>query len=324
MSSKNNDLEDYDSIIDDIMNEEDDGSSSDNDNIDVSEDTSDDDFVKDIDSDSLKALNNRHTDSSEDSLFEQFDDDDESADYSSISLDNNEDYAHRFNKLKELSSRQEVSEDVDDIIQRQLETNRNINANKRSNHIAVNLLDVEEESPQYDNKAGDEKRIKIISYTFGGLLVFSVLALFLIIPIISHSSKEVAEEKPQDLNIGEIIGENNDANNNDSSSSGQSNDNNEEEVDIPEDGKKLEYEITTSGDIQSASVAWVNAAGEAEEKTGVSIPWKMAVGAKKNVNPVLAASTNGEGTVTCTIKEDDKEIATKSSSGKSPEVTCQN
>lgn len=335
MSSKEDNIEEYDSIIEDIMND-DSFNDSFNDSYDmaseedqlsnIEDDLEDNDMMKNIDEESLKALDNsKKKRNSEDSLFEQFDNDDEDnddIDYSLLSLSDNEEFSHRFNKLKELSSREDVSEDVDDIIQKQLETNRNINLNKQSNHIAVNLLDIQEEQQYFNNKAGDEKRIKMISFTVLGVLVFSVLALF-IIPIMTTNKQEVAENKPQNLNIGEIIGESNDANNNvEENDTNSNNPSASEEVEVPEDGKKIDYEITTSGDIQSASVAWVNGAGEAEDQTGVSIPWTLSVGAEKNVNPILAASTNGEGTVTCTIKEDGKEIATKSSSGKSPEVTC--
>lgn len=336
MSSKKNN--EYDSIIEDVMNDNDSFEDSFNESynaiseednlshIDEDDLEEDNDLIKNIDEESLKALNNSKNNDPDDSLFEQFDNDDnddnDDIDYSLLSLSDNEEYSHRFNKLKELSSREDVSEDVDDIIQKQLETNRNINLNRKSNHIAVNLLDEQQEEQQFDDKAGDEKRLRIITFGGVGLAIFSVLALFTIPAMMSHNNQEVAENKPQDLNIGEIIGENNNANNTDNSNTDTNSTDSSEEVDIPEDGKKISYEITTSGDIQSASVAWVNGVGEAEDKTGVSIPWNLTVGAKKNVNPVLAASTNGEGTVTCTIKEDDKEIATKSSSGKSPEVTC--
>lgn len=334
-SNEKNNIGDYDSIIDNIMNNDDDSfedsfndsydKASENDNLSEidNEYLEEDNIIKDIDEESLKALNNRtKSNDPEDSLFEQFDDNDDSDDIDyPLSLNDNEEYSHRFNKLKELSSREDTDEDIDDIIQKQLETNRNINVNKQSNHIAVNLLDIEEEQQKFNDKAGDEKRLKILWTSVFALAVFALIAI-LIIPAITNTHKEVAENKPQNLNIGEIIGESNNSNNSDDTDNNNNNTQPSEEVEIPEDGKKIDYEITTNGNIQTASVAWVNGAGEAEDKTGVSIPWTLSVGAKKNVNPILAASTNGEGTVTCTIKEDGKEIATKSSSGNSPEVTC--
>lgn len=284
--------------------------------------------MSDIDYEALEELNRMSPANIKDNTaLHNVPDDLENEDYD---INTSKDMLYAFNDLKELSTRKKSDddEDIEEAFQRQYISNRN-NTNV-SSITGISLIDdpVELSIAKDVKGPGDDNNIRLVKTLVIALVFCVFLSPFLAVYFanMERDNEEVTASSGQNISIGDLIDNNGsiaNSNNNSGEQSQSALPPSTDTVDVPEGGSKITYEISTEGDIRSASVAWVSGVGQTENQAGVTLPWSISIGAQANTNPVLAATTTGSGTVTCKILQDDVQIATKSASGDSPEVTCE-
>lgn len=216
----------------------------------------------------------------------------------------------------------------DDSLLEQVEYNRYV---LDGSDIAedVSLIDDPDESHDKPSRFSEETiRYANMFMWFLGFLLLLVTAVIMISLIVSkNSEKDIASDNyvsPSNNNPvgnGELYspeGEN--------SSNGETSaapiTSNSENMEAPEGGSLVRYEITTQGDISGVALSYIDATGGAESNSGVSLPWSTTVPMERGYNPIIKANSEGTGTITCTITSDGNVISKDTNSGDNPSVSC--
>ena len=92
--------------------------------------------------------------------------------------------------------------------------------------------------------------------------------------------------------------------------------------DVSMEMSSVTYKVTADGAINNAATSFIEQTGQESTDSFMTFPWEKTVTLSSNIVPQLGVATVGEGTVTCTVTQDGKEIASKSADGKDPTVIC--
>lgn len=225
-------------------------------------------------------------------------------------------------------------DEEDEHLQEQVEYNRYL---LRDSEIAEDVSLIDDPDDTYNKPSKFSEETIRYANMFRIILIFAI-GLFITAMIVSlistkNSEKDIAAENyispPHNNPAGNGQIYNPSDNQNDSSvpTSNIEEDNNsnssEDNVDVPENGSLVKYEISTQGDISEVALSYIDEEGNAQSNTNVSLPWSTTIGMEQGYSPVLKANSSGTGTVTCTITSDGQVISRDTRSGDNPTVSCE-
>lgn len=228
--------------------------------------------------------------------------------------------------LSSFSDRDDSYQDIDDIIAQQ--SYENIRANQAIGNApgAINLIP--DASPDTKKKPnddpGDNKWMK-------AMLFLALAFILVLVSGIIFGAWYKPEDNTGNVNLsgpvtiaeGEIIDPSNPPTTTDGTSGGSSDRVSDDDIRVPEGGSIVRYRIEVEGEVNAASVAYIDGSGDQESETGItSFPWEEALGMRDSTNPQIAINSSGYGTVTCIITQDGDEVAEKTVSGENPSVEC--
>lgn len=81
---------------------------------------------------------------------------------------------------------------------------------------------------------------------------------------------------------------------------------------IGDNDSKITYRVTSQGDVDAASISYIEGKGEAEQKNGINLPdWEKTVAVDNSSQPYIGISWTGGGTINCEIIKDGENIGTQ-------------
>lgn len=96
---------------------------------------------------------------------------------------------------------------------------------------------------------------------------------------------------------------------------------------LTENDSKITYRVTSQGDVEAASVSYIEGKGEAKQRNNISLPsWENSVAVNNSSQPYIGISWTGGGNVNCEIIKDGQNIGTQgevTSSAEQKTVACQ-
>lgn len=215
----------------------------------------------------------------------------------------------------------------DDSLLEQVEYNRYV---LDGSDIAedVSLIDDPDENHDKPSRFSEETiRYANMFMWFLGFLILLVTAIIMISLIVSkNSEKDIASDNyisPSNNNPignGELYSPEEESSSNEEASSAAPT--TSDNMEAPEGGSLVRYEITTQGDISGVALSYIDATGGAESNSGVSLPWSTTVPMERGYTPIIKANSEGTGTITCTITSDGNVISRDTNSGDNPSVSC--
>jgi len=81
---------------------------------------------------------------------------------------------------------------------------------------------------------------------------------------------------------------------------------------IGDNDSKITYRVTSQGDVDAASISYIEGKGEAEQENGINLPdWEKTVAVDNSSQPYIGISWTGGGTINCEIIKDGENIGTQ-------------
>lgn len=81
---------------------------------------------------------------------------------------------------------------------------------------------------------------------------------------------------------------------------------------VTENDSQITYRVTSQGDVEAASVSYIEGKGEAKQKNGIALPsWEETVAVDNESHPYIGISWTGGGTINCEIIKDGQNIGTQ-------------
>lgn len=94
-----------------------------------------------------------------------------------------------------------------------------------------------------------------------------------------------------------------------------SSENSSEQDDSPvvgENDSEITYRVTSQGDVDAASVSYIEGKGDAKQQNGIDLPnWEQTVAVDNSSQPYIGISWTGGGTINCEIIKDGQNIGTQ-------------
>lgn len=81
---------------------------------------------------------------------------------------------------------------------------------------------------------------------------------------------------------------------------------------LGENDSKITYRVTSQGDVDAASVSYIEGKGEAKQQNGINLPdWEQTVAVDNSSQPYIGISWTGGGTINCEIIKDGQNVGTQ-------------
>lgn len=102
---------------------------------------------------------------------------------------------------------------------------------------------------------------------------------------------------------------------NSSDNTSSSSENSSEQDDSPvisENDSEITYRVSSQGDVDAASVSYIEGKGDAKQQNGIDLPnWEKTVAVDNSSQPYIGISWTGGGTINCEIIKDGQNIGTQ-------------
>lgn len=97
---------------------------------------------------------------------------------------------------------------------------------------------------------------------------------------------------------------------------------------VGEDSSRVTYKVTSHGDVEAASVSFMEGKGQARQQNGIGLPeWEQSVAIDNSAKPYIGVSWIGGGTVNCEIIKDGEAISKQGEPSELPQggktLSCQ-
>ena len=114
---------------------------------------------------------------------------------------------------------------------------------------------------------------------------------------------------------GSISDVSNQLSENSSDNTSPNSENSSEQNDSPvvsENDSEITYRVTSQGDVDAASVSYIEGKGDAKQQNGIDLPdWEQTVAVDNSSQPYIGISWTGGGTINCEIIKDGQNIGTQ-------------
>lgn len=102
---------------------------------------------------------------------------------------------------------------------------------------------------------------------------------------------------------------------NSSDNTSSSSENSSEQDDSPiisENDSEITYRVSSQGDVDAASVSYIEGKGDAKQQNGIDLPnWEKTVAVDNSSQPYIGISWTGGGTINCEIIKDGQNVGTQ-------------